>query len=165
MAMFVTFQHRRRIKTEEKAKRSSLLFGGTNLLNSLLRQLKAQDDFEEQDEFIFFFQIILVQFILLFSSRDDLCFFFCLLPSSLHFSQLDNHSDITTFDNIYCTVYNIVDENLCYFSAFLALRQTVCDQLCWSSSTSFVLPPFIFIAEKVFSFFSQLIEYFQKKIG
>ena len=52
---------------QKKNQRSSLLFGGQNLFNSLPRQLFfVQEDFEEQDEFIPFFQIILVHFILLF---------------------------------------------------------------------------------------------------
>ena len=37
---------------QKKGQRTSLLFGGKYLFNSLPRQLIALDDFEEQDEFI-----------------------------------------------------------------------------------------------------------------
>ena len=58
--------HRRRIKTEQQAKGVTSV-QGKNLFNYLPRQLFfLQDDFEEQDIFFLFFQIILVQFILLF---------------------------------------------------------------------------------------------------
>ena len=62
-------RHRRRINTEAKAKNVAAVWG-QNFFNSLLRKLFYTRRFEAKDEFILFFQIILVQFILLFKSSQ-----------------------------------------------------------------------------------------------
>ena len=64
------FVHRRRIKTERrkgKGRRFCFFFGGGEFIQFLAAlAILPEDNFEEYDEFILFFPIILVQFILSF---------------------------------------------------------------------------------------------------
>ena len=62
----VSWGHRRRIETEEKAKVVASVWGEDFIQFLAAASRFALDDFEEYHEFILFFQIILVQFIQLF---------------------------------------------------------------------------------------------------